>query len=247
MAESMFPGGLRADGLPAALSDPSRIAAVQATGLLNTEPEAAFDDLANLASGITGCDRAFITLVDEDHSFWKSCVGVDIEQAGGRLNPVRESFCYFLVGLEGDRFAVENAAEDPRTRDHPSVATMKVGAWAGYPILGRGGEVLGSMCVIDENPHAWQATELAALSTLARSVSNEINLRGSLAEARESLLVSETLARTLQESLLPPALQAVPGLDTAAWYQPAAGGTTVPRRLLRPVPRPGTVVVHRGR
>jgi serine phosphatase RsbU (regulator of sigma subunit) len=83
------------------------------------------------------------------------------------------------------------------------------------------------MCVIDENPHSWQATELAALSTLARSVSNEINLRGSLAEVRESLLVSETLARTLQESLLPPVLQAVPGLDTAAWYQSAGGGTTV--------------------
>jgi serine phosphatase RsbU (regulator of sigma subunit) len=34
----MFPGGLRPDGLPAALSDPRRIAAVQATGLLDTEP-----------------------------------------------------------------------------------------------------------------------------------------------------------------------------------------------------------------
>ena len=62
---------------------------------------------------------------------------------------------------------------------------MKIGAWAGYPILGPGGEVLGSMCVIDENPHPWQAPELAALGTLARAVSNEINLRGSLAEVRK--------------------------------------------------------------
>ncbi len=132
----MFPGGLRADGLPAALSDPRRIAAVQATELLDTEPEQAFDDLADLAATITGCKRAFITLVDEDRSFWKSCVGVDLQQTGGRQNAIRESFCYFLVGL-GDRFVVVDAAEDPRTRDHPAVAPMKIGAWAATRSSGR--------------------------------------------------------------------------------------------------------------
>jgi len=223
----LFPGGLRADGLPAALSDPRRMAAVNATGLLDTEPERPFDDLAGLAATITGCERAFITLVDEDRSFWKSCVGVDLTQAPARQGTVRESFCYFLVGLEGAPFAVEDAAEDPRTRDHPSVRPMKIGAWAGYPVLGPAAEVLGSMCVIDENPHRWQPAELAALATLARSVSNEINLRGSLTQARESLLATRALARSLQDSLLPPVLQTVPGLDAAAFYQPAAGGTTV--------------------
>jgi serine phosphatase RsbU (regulator of sigma subunit) len=227
LTESIFPGGLRADGLPAALSDRRRVAAVHATGLLDTEPEREFDDLADLAAAITACKRAFITLVDEDRSFWKSCVGLDPRPAGGRQLPVRESFCYFLVGLDGSRFAVDDAAADPRTRDHPSVAPMKIGAWAGYPILGRGGEVLGSMCVIDENPHSWQPAELNALETLARAASNEINLRGSLAEARESLLATQTLARSLQDSLLPPVLRPVPGLDVAASYQAAAGGTTV--------------------
>ena len=82
-----FPGGLRADGLPAALSDPRRLAAVRATGLLDTEPEQPFDDLAGLAATITGCERAFITLVDEDRSFWKSCTGVDLQQTGGARPP----------------------------------------------------------------------------------------------------------------------------------------------------------------
>jgi serine phosphatase RsbU (regulator of sigma subunit) len=224
--ELLFPGGIRADGLPAALSDPQRLAAVAATGLLDTGPEPVFEDLADLAAGLTGCSRAFITLVDDRRSFWKSCIGVDAREIRDRQNPVEDSFCFFLVGL-GDRFAVDDAATDPRTRDHPSVQPMKIGAWAGYPILSSAGDVLGSMCVIDENPHAWQAAELAALGTLARAVSNEIGLRQSLALSLESLELSQALARSLQDSLLPPALQDVPGLEVAASYLPATGGTAV--------------------
>lgn len=240
-----FPGGVRADGLPAALSDPARLAAVAATGLLDTGPEPEFESLARLAATVTGCGRAFITLVDDRRSFWKSCVGVDATRTDERQNHVRESFCYFLVGLEGDSFAVEDAALDPRTRDHPSVTPMKIGAWAYHPILGPGGEVLGSMCVIDENPRVWQPQELAVLETMARSVSNEMNLRLSLATAQQALAASSELARSLQDSLLPPVLRPVPGLDTAASYLPAAAWHGGRRRLLRPLPRQGLLVVHR--
>ncbi|MFJ2394625.1 SpoIIE family protein phosphatase [Streptomyces sp. NPDC087843] len=222
-----FPGGVRADGLPAALSDPARLAAVAATGLMDTGPEPEFESLARLAATVTGCGRAFITLVDDRRSFWKACVGVDAPKTDERQNRVGESLCYFLVGLEGDSFAVEDAALDPRTRDHPSVAPMKIGAWAGHPILGPGGEVLGSMCVIDENPRVWQPQELATIETMAHSVSNEMNLRLSLATAQQALAASSELARSLQDSLLPPVLRPVPGLDTAASYLPAAGGTEV--------------------
>jgi serine phosphatase RsbU (regulator of sigma subunit) len=222
-----FPGGLRPDGLPAALSDRRRLAALEATGLLDTGPEAAFDDIAQLAAAVTGCVRAFITLVDERRSFWLSCVGVDAEEAAERQNPVGESFCSFLVGLGGDPFVVEDAAADPRTSGHPSVTRMKIGAWAGHPILAPGGEVLGSMCVVDENPRVWQPEELSALGTMARAVSNEINLRTSLTTAQDALQTANALARSLQDSLLPPVLQKVPGLETAATYLPAAGGSTV--------------------
>ena len=234
MADMMFAGGLRSDGLPAALSDPERLAAVRATDLLDTGPECPFDDLARLAAVVTGCQRAFITLVDERRSFWKSCIGVDAADPASRQNPVRESFCYFLVGLGGAPFVIEDAAADARTSSHASVGPMKIGAWAGYPLLAPGGQVLGSMCVIDENPHPWQPEELATLATLARAVSNEINLRTSLTAARDALAVAEaalatstTLARSLQDSLLPPVLPAVPGLEAAASYLPATGDTSV--------------------
>jgi hypothetical protein len=73
------------------------------------------------------------------------------------------------------------------------------------------GEVLESMCVIDENPHPRQPCELAALR-LARSVGSEVNLRDSLAKAPESLLVAETLAASARQARSPgPAACARPG------------------------------------
>ncbi|MFT7841621.1 SpoIIE family protein phosphatase [Saccharothrix sp. BKS2] len=224
VAGVVFPGGLRQDGLPAALSDPARLAAVRATGLLDTGPEEAFDDLAQLASTVTGCARAVIALVDERRSFWKSAVGID---PATRQDPVGEGFCGVLVGLGGEPFVVDDAATDLRTRDHPSVGAAGIGAWAGYPVLGPGGEVLGGMYVIDDVPHRWRPGELKSLATLSRAVSNELNLRRTLTTAREALTASRDLARSLQDSLLPPALVPVPGLDVAASYLPAHGDRVV--------------------
>ena len=53
MGDVVFAGGLRPDGLQAALSAPERLTAVRATGLLDTGPEGPFDDLARLAAAVT--------------------------------------------------------------------------------------------------------------------------------------------------------------------------------------------------
>ncbi|WP_300641348.1 PP2C family protein-serine/threonine phosphatase [Nocardioides sp.] len=212
-------------GLPPEVNDPRRLAAVAATGLLDTAPEPAFDALAQLAALATGCDRAFVTFVDGDRSFWKACVGV--ESGSARQNPVHESFCYFLVGLAGAPFIVSDAASDARTRNHPSVAPMRIGAWAGFPVLDANGHVLGSMCVIDTKPRDWTDSEMAAIRTIAAAVSNEVQLRQSLAATQEALACVSELATNLQENLLPPVLASIPYLQTAASYIPAATGFRV--------------------
>ncbi|MFD7856196.1 PP2C family protein-serine/threonine phosphatase [Streptomyces microflavus] len=217
-----YAGGQRADGLPAALSDPARLAAVLATGLLDTGPEDVFEDLASLAARITGSGRAFVTLVDGDRSFWKACIGVDAPEIADRQNPVEESFCYFLVGLGGEPFIVDDAAADPRTAQHPSVGPMNIGAWAGYPLLDPDGQVLGSFCVIDDSARPWSEHDLTTLATLARAVSAETHLRQSLATAEHSHQQSAALAHTLQAGLLPPVLRTVAGVEAAASYLPAS-------------------------
>ncbi|WP_405496713.1 SpoIIE family protein phosphatase [Nocardia sp. NBC_00511] len=229
----MYPEGVRADGLPAVLSDPVRLAALAASGQIGSGPERVFDDLARLAASVTGCGIAAITFVGEHRTFWKSVPHLPFGGFEAWQNAVGESFCYFPVGMGGP-FIVEDAADDPRTAGHPAIGPWGVGAWAGFPIESPDGYAIGSMCVIDAAPRAWKAEDLDTLALLTRAVSNEVNHRVSLETARVALRVAQDaltqsaeLARSLQESLLPPVLRPVPGVDSAARYLPASGEVSV--------------------
>ena len=82
--------------LPQAVFDPARLAAVTASGLLDTAAEGTFDDLARLALAVTGTRMAFFTVADGRRSFWKSAIGVD--PTAGRENDIRDSPCHILIG-----------------------------------------------------------------------------------------------------------------------------------------------------
>ncbi|MEU4540253.1 GAF domain-containing SpoIIE family protein phosphatase [Streptosporangium sp. NPDC023825] len=219
--------------IPAAVFDPKRLSAVWATGLLDSEPEPSFDDLARLAARVTGTRRAFVTLVDDRRSFWKSAIGMGEPSTSERQNAVADSPCHILVATN-EPLLVGDAAADPRVRDLPTVERLGIGAWAGYPIHGLDGEVLGGLCVVDSVSRAWSETDAQTLAILSRAVSGEIRLRAALARSERHVLelqaageVSERLVRTLQDSLLPPMMPTVPGLQAAATYIPATGEVDV--------------------
>jgi serine phosphatase RsbU (regulator of sigma subunit) len=230
MAELEYPAGVRADGLPAVLGDPARLAALAASGQVGSAPEQVFDDLTRLAMAVTGCGISAVTFVGENRTFWKSVPHLPYADIETWQNAVGDSFCYFPVGMNGP-FIVEDADKDPRTAGHPAIGPWGVGAWAGFPIVTSDGQPIGSMCVIDPVPRVWTERELETLAILARAVSSEVNLRialhkttAALEDTDAALLTASALARSLQESLLPPLLSPVPGLDTAARYIPASGG-----------------------
>ncbi len=196
---------------------PARLAAARRSGLLDTPPDEAFDRLARLAATLLGTPLAFVTVVDETRSFWKSCIGVDLAGPEDQENPVEESFCQYVVDARAE-VIVDDATTDPRTRDNPSVATMGVRAWAGFPLLSPDGEVLGSFCVVDVVERSWTERDREVLRVLALAASGEVALREAASDARE-------LAATLQASLLPAFLPDVPGLEVAAFHR--AGGTGI--------------------
>ncbi|MEO5876937.1 MAG: GAF domain-containing SpoIIE family protein phosphatase [Streptosporangiaceae bacterium] len=227
--------------LPARVYDPERLLAVARTGLMDTGPDAGLDDLAVLAASVTGARRAFVTLVDSHRSFWKSVVAVPEGGPAGALaepvdlavpvrqNAATDSPCQVMVGTDRELIAPD-AARDKRINDLAAVRELGIGAWAGFPIRSRSGQVLGGLCVVDDEPRAWTDVQMRGLATLARAVSTAIGAKEDLDRAHlqisELALTAERsaqVARTLQESLLPPVLTCPPWLDAAAVYLPATG------------------------
>jgi len=213
--------------------NPKRLAAVRATGLLDTDPEPQFDQYTRLAALTTKAPRAFVSIVDDRHAFWKSTIGFGDLAVADRQYPVQGTACQVLIATN-QPLIVEDVARDPLIRDLAMAERWSMGALAGHPVHGPGGEVLGGLWVMDSAPRAWSETEVLVLSTLAQAISAEIALRDALSRANRhvSLLqaagkVSSELAQTLQRSLLPPLIPKMPGIDAAASFIPAAGGVIV--------------------
>lgn len=231
--------------VPPAVYDELRLEAVQASRLLETAAEEPFDRLTRLAALVLDVPLAFMTVVDDRRSWYKSCVGLPAEAE--RSGAVEESFCQYVVGTNA-ALLVADTRTDARTKTNPAIDSMGVAAWAGFPVHSPSGEILGTFCVVDSRPHSWTELDAQILETLAHAASGEVALRAALADANETQRIAEEgadasaalaarlfessekldhLARTLQQSLLPPHLPDVPGVDLAASYVAAAGGEEV--------------------
>jgi GAF domain-containing protein len=159
----------------AAVQDPGRLAAVHGTGLLDSGASPEFDRLARLASRVLDAPVALVSLVDRDRQYFKSCLGLHEPWAGARETPLTHSFCQHTVARR-EPLIVEDAREDPVLRENLAIRDLGVVAYAGIPLIDRGGHALGSLCVIDSRPRHWTGDQVELLRDIAASVVTEISL-----------------------------------------------------------------------
>lgn len=150
-----------------ALAQPDRLAALRETALLDSPPEESFDRLTRLASRLLGAGTALVSLVDQDRQFFKSQVGLAQPWAGARQTRLSHSFCQWVVAGK-EQLVVDDANAHPTLRTNLAVKDLGVIAYAGVPLSGRGGHVLGSFCAIDAKPRAWADEDLETLRDLAQ-------------------------------------------------------------------------------
>lgn len=157
---------------PLPLNERERLVALRQTGILDTAPEAIFDQLTDLAARLCGTPIALITLVDVDRQWFKSHHGIDVLET-----PRDVAFCAYTI-LEEDLFVVDDALLDERFADNPLVAREpKIRFYAGSPLLTSDGHALGSFCVIDYEPHKLPPEHAQALKVLARHATAMLQLR----------------------------------------------------------------------
>ena len=205
----------------------ARLAAIRRYDILDTPPDGTFDRITALAARLFGVPVAIVSIVDRDRIWFKSHHGLDVDQID------REPGLCASAILHDGPWLVEDAAVDPRTLANPLVAgDFGLRFYAGVPLRTGDGYNLGTLCVIDRERREASPDELATLADLAAVVVDELELRLSARRTvsleNELRVRAESVAAALQESLVPPALPEVPGLELAARYHVAqrdvAGG-----------------------
>lgn len=160
----------------------ARLAALRRYRILDTDPEQRFDDLTLLASHICGTPIALITLIDADRQWFKSRVGITVQETARNV-----AFCNDAI-RQPDLYVVPDATRDERYRSNPFVTgEPNIRFYAGAPLLTPDGHALGTLCVIDRRPRTLTPDQSAALEALRRQAQSQLELRENLAELTQAL------------------------------------------------------------
>ena len=154
------------------VDEDQRLAALRRYAILDTPPEASFDQLTRFASQLCNTPIALVSLIDRDRQWFKSRVGLDVPET-----PRDIAFCTHAI-LQPDIFEVQDAAHDPRFHDNPLVTgNPDIRFYAGAPLIDPGGKALGTLCVIDRVPRSLTPLQRDGLRVLSRAVTDQIALQ----------------------------------------------------------------------
>ena len=152
--------------------EPQRLEVLAQYGILDTAPEQELDDLARLATYVASTPMAGVTLIDLDRQWFKSRVGVGVEQTSRDV-----AFCAHAIAGR-DLMVVPDATADARFADNPFVTgDAHVRFYAGMPLVSVEGHALGTLCVMDRVPRQLTPDQQEALRVLGRQVNVQLDLR----------------------------------------------------------------------
>lgn len=154
------------------MTEENRLKTLRLYNLLDTAAEDAFDQLTNLAANICGTPMSLVSLIDVDRQWFKSRVGVKLEET-----PRNVAFCDETI-KQPKPMIIPDALDDDRFKSNPLVLEdPNIRFYAGVPITVSNGETLGTLCVLDTRPRELTDSQQNSLLAIGRSVQTLVELR----------------------------------------------------------------------
>ncbi|WP_027069708.1 GGDEF domain-containing protein [Novilysobacter defluvii] len=156
----------------AAAHERARQAVLDSYRLSETGAEQAFDEIVRLVTRLCGAPASTLSLIDRDRQWFKASIGTDCSSTPRLL-----SICDYTI-RSSSPLVIEDVARDPRfTRLPVRIGGEPVRFYAGVPVHGHGGHVLGTLTAMDVRPRALEEDQLDSLQILARQCERLLELR----------------------------------------------------------------------
>jgi ActR/RegA family two-component response regulator len=167
-------------GFPLPPDENERLEALSAYDVRDYDAMAAFDRLSTLVASHFDVSIAFIGLIGEVEERFVACHGADWTTLARE-----DSICTYAI-LDEEVTVVEDVREDPRFRYNETPERQDVRSYAGANITTPGGEVVGELCLIDDEPRSYTVQEQGDLQLFADEVAEQFELRRRLGEVEAS-------------------------------------------------------------
>jgi adenylate cyclase len=177
-------------------NEPQRQLALKTYGILDTLPEIAYDELADLAAQVCGCSAGLLTFLDDKRQWIKAKCGLppDLTHVPKEISICQATIC------NNDLVYVPDLTKDPRFCNSPLVTgDFGLRFYCGMPLITQEGYALGTLCVIDFAPRELTFEQQEAVRRLSHQAVAQLELRRKLRE-RDEMLAELDKARAAAEA-----------------------------------------------
>ena len=191
-----------------------RLEALKNYAIVDTLPEAGFDEIAELAAQICDCPAGLVSFVDASRQWIKAKYGplpAELSECPREISVCRATVCI------NDILHVPDLSQDQKFKTSPLVTSgLLLRFYCGVPLITQDGHALGSLCVIDFKPRELTFEQREALRRLARQTMVHLELRRKLLErnemlqelerARDRAVAEKDVSDRLLLNILPPSI-----------------------------------------
>jgi len=179
-------GELGHEPAPILENEPERLNDLESLGIVekNIRKDQRFSSLPRLASYLTTCPQAWINIIDKDTQHCKADFGQNsVLSYMTREIPRGLTTCQFVINNNCEPLVIEDCTVDDRTKllaESSGNAFPKF--YAGSPIVSKNGFILGTFCVMDEEPRSITHEQLDGLRLLADQFVELLDTRPQMTE-----------------------------------------------------------------
>ena len=173
-----------AAAIAGAVSNPARLAAMNAYGILEPAQGPDFDEVVRLASDLCVTPMALISFMTAERQWFEARVGFTLWET-----PLSQSVCVHGL-LQPGLLVIPDLAADPRTREMvPAMPDPPLRFYAGAQLETPDGIVLGMLAVVDTAPRPDGLTQAQSrgLRALARQAMRLLEARRAIRERDQAV------------------------------------------------------------